>query len=132
MNKQVDRYIQNHVEWQSQLQDLRVILLEMKLDETIKWGGPCYMVAGKNVVGLAAFKQHIALWFHQGVFLKDEKHVLINAQEGTTKAMRQWRFACQDKIPRKEVKAYIKEAMANARAGKVIKPDRQKPVVIVS
>ena len=33
-------------------------------EETIKWGMPHFMVAGKNVVGLAAFKAHCAFVVH--------------------------------------------------------------------
>ncbi|PEQ11801.1 hypothetical protein B2G71_15265 [Novosphingobium sp. PC22D] len=32
--------------------------------ETIKWGMPHFMVAGKNVAGMAAFKAHCALTIH--------------------------------------------------------------------
>jgi len=33
-------------------------------DETIKWGMPHFMVGGKNVVGLAAFKAHASVVIH--------------------------------------------------------------------
>lgn len=33
-------------------------------EETIKWGAPTFMVGGKNVVGLAAFKAHAAIVIH--------------------------------------------------------------------
>lgn len=33
-------------------------------EETIKWGMPHFMVEGKNVVGLAAFKAHAAVVIH--------------------------------------------------------------------
>ena len=34
------------------------------VEETIKWGMPHFMVGGKNVVGLAAFKAHAAVVIH--------------------------------------------------------------------
>ncbi|WP_086608451.1 YdeI/OmpD-associated family protein [Erythrobacter donghaensis] len=34
--------------------------------ETIKWGMPHFMVDGRNVIGLAAFKAHAAVVIHQG------------------------------------------------------------------
>ena len=85
-------YIEKHQTYMKELVLLRDILNNTDLEETIKWGAPCYTINGKNIVGMAAFKSYIGLWFHQGVFLKDLKKVLINAQEGTTKALRQWRF----------------------------------------
>lgn len=51
-----------------------------------------YILNGKNVIGLGAFKNHFAIWFFNGVFLKDEKQLLTNAQEGKTKALRQMHF----------------------------------------
>jgi len=33
-------------------------------EETIKWGMPHFMVAGKNVIGLAAFKSHASIVIH--------------------------------------------------------------------
>jgi uncharacterized protein YdeI (YjbR/CyaY-like superfamily) len=33
-------------------------------EETIKWGMPHFMVAGKNVIGLAAFKAHASVVIH--------------------------------------------------------------------
>ncbi len=128
--KSVDEYIAGHPEWASALEKLRKILNATELEETVKWGGPCYTVGGKNVVGIAAFTEHVALWFHQGVFLSDPDKVLINAQEGTTKALRQWRFSSDREIKATKVKAYLLEAIENQRHGKAIKPDRNKPVIV--
>ena len=83
----VDDYIENHKEWAAALTKLRKVLNATELEETVKWGGPCYTIDGKNVVGMGAFSEHVALWFYQGVFLKDPDGVLINAQEGTTRAL---------------------------------------------
>ncbi len=128
--RQIDAYIAKRVEWAPILNQLRAILLSLPLTETVKWGGPCYTVEGKNIVGLAAFKHHVALWFHQGALLKDADGVLVNAQEGSTRAMRQWRFRAGEKIPVRRVKAYVNEAIANQQAGKSIKPDRSKSLVV--
>ena len=109
---------------------LRDILLETELEETVKWGAPCYTLKGKNVVGLTSFKAYTGLWFHQGVFLKDQQKKLINAQEGTTKALRQWRFTSIEDIDVELVKQYVQEAIQNQREGKEIKPVRAKKIDI--
>lgn len=31
------------------------------LEEAIKWGAPCYLAEGRNIVGLTAFKTHVGL-----------------------------------------------------------------------
>jgi uncharacterized protein YdeI (YjbR/CyaY-like superfamily) len=128
--KSVDEYIENHPEWAEALVKLRKILTSTELEETVKWGGPCYTVGGKNVVGIGAFSEYVGLWFHQGVFLKDPGKVLVNAQEGTTKGLRQWRFASAKEIEVARVRAYVREAVENQKQGRTIKPDRGKPVVV--
>lgn len=124
-NNKVDAYLTKHRQWAKHLTALRGILLDTELEETVKWGAPTYTLNGKNVVGLTAFKEHCALWFHQGVFLKDKDNKLINAQEGTTKGLRQWRFEQGDKINARQVRSYVLEAIENQRAGKEIKPDKK-------
>lgn len=96
------------------------------LEETVKWGRPVYTYEGKNIVGIAAFKQHAALWFFQGALLSDPAKVLVNAQEGKTKAMLQWRFHAIGEIEKCMVKQYVAEAIKNQIQGLVVKPDRAK------
>jgi len=124
LSKSVAEYIDNQVKWKNALSLLRSMILETELVETVKWGAPVYALDGKNVVGLSAFKGYVGLWFFQGVFLKDKKKRLVNAQEGTTKAMRQMRFDSIEDIDILVVKAYVNEAIANQRAGKNVKIQR--------
>ena len=128
--RSVNEYIESHPQWATALNKLRKILTNTELEEAVKWGGPCYTVGGKNVVGLGAFSEFVALWFHQGVFLSDPDKVLINAQEGTTKALRQWRFTSAKEIKPGKVKAYLLEAIENQKKGKAIKPTRDKRVLV--
>jgi uncharacterized protein YdeI (YjbR/CyaY-like superfamily) len=85
----VDEYIDTAEKWQTELSRLREILSDTALVEEIKWWGPCYTYGGKNVVGMAGFKSYFGLWFFQGALLDDDQKVLVNAQEGKTRAMRQ-------------------------------------------
>ena len=116
--------------WKDELLKLREILQKTDLKEEVKWGAPCYTYDGKNIVGVGAFKSYFGLWFHQGALLKDDKKVLINAQEGRTKALRQWRMSSAKEIKPTFIKAYVKEAIELAKTGKEIKADRSKPLVI--
>lgn len=120
--KDVDAYIAGHPEDAAALEKLRGVLLATELEECIKWGAPCYTIDGKNVVGLAAFKSYVGLWFHQGVFLEDPHGVLVNAQEGKTKALREWRFHSLREIKVTQVRAYVREAIAKQREGKSMPP----------
>ncbi|MFY7669899.1 YdeI/OmpD-associated family protein [Tenacibaculum sp. MEBiC06402] len=133
MNDKVKAYIEKQEKWTQELETLRSFLLELDLVEDIKWGMPAYIHKGKNILGISAFKNYFGLWFHQGVFLKDEKNLLMNAQEGKTKAMRQWRFSSINDLDKETLQAYVLEAMKNAELGKEIKPQRnKKPLVIPS
>ena len=123
--KSVDDYIEGAEHWQDELIQLRKILGSTDLEETVKWGAPCYVSDGKNVVGMGAFKSYCGLWFFQGALLSDPKNVLINAQEGTTKALRQWRFKSKKEINSRLIKAYVKEAIEHQKQGLEIKPAKK-------
>jgi uncharacterized protein YdeI (YjbR/CyaY-like superfamily) len=120
--KSAEEYIATHAAWEKQLVQLRAMLLETELAETIKWGSPVYTINGKNVVAIAAFKNHCCLWFYNGALLKQNTSLLENAQEGKTKGLRQIRFLKEQEIPVQELKAYVQEAIENQKAGREIKP----------
>ncbi|UOB16990.1 YdeI/OmpD-associated family protein [Abyssalbus ytuae] len=126
----VDDYIKAHGQWHNELTLLRNIFLQTEMEENIKWNSPVYSLNGKNIAGLAAFKNYVGIWFFQGVFLKDNKKVLVNAQENKTAALRQWRFQSVNDIDEKLVKSYLKEAIQNQKEGKELKPQKKKPLII--
>lgn len=109
-----DAFFEGLTQWRAEADKLRAILLGCGLEETVKWGGPVYRADGKNVVGLAAFKSYFGLWFFDGARLADKERVLINAQEGKTKSMRQWRMTKAADVKPALIKAYVEEAAALA------------------
>ncbi|PIF33428.1 uncharacterized protein YdeI (YjbR/CyaY-like superfamily) [Flavobacterium sp. 9] len=115
--------------WEEELLFLKSIIDKTELVETIKWGGPIYVYNKRNVIGIGGFKNYFAIWFLNGVFLKDEKKRLINAQEDKTKSMRQWRFTSKEEVNEKEVLEYILEAIENEKQGKVIKPSKKEAII---
>ncbi|MBN4062412.1 MAG: hypothetical protein COA57_15800 [Flavobacteriales bacterium] len=131
-SKTVEEYISNNRKWQKALTLLQEIILSTKLEETVKWGGPVYTFENKNVVGIAGFKSYVGMWFFQGVLLKDEHKKLINAQEGVTKALRQWRFSSAEEIHKEIeiIKEYLIEAISNQAQGKEIKPVKNKTLTV--
>ncbi len=131
-NKTVEEFIAKKSEWNKALQILRSIMLSTEMTETIKWGAPTYTVNDKNVIGLGAFKSYVGIWFFQGVFLKDDQKKLINAQEGKTKGLRQWRFTSIEEIDRDLILQYVQEAIQNQKEGKEIKPEKSKTVKMPS
>jgi len=115
--------------WTEELEVLKSIINTTGLTKTVKWGGPAYTYNGKNVLGIGGFKDYFTIWFFKGVFLKDEAKVLVNAQEGVTKSLRQWRFTSKDEINEKLVLQYISEAIEVEKAGLAIKQEK-KPFII--
>ena len=130
MEPNSDKHFWNKVnQWEEELLFLKSIIDKTELEETIKWGGPIYVYNKKNVIGIGGFKNYFAIWFLNGVFLKDEKKRLINAQEDKTKSMRQWRFTSKGDVNEKEVLEYILEAIENEKQGKIIKPSKKEAIV---
>ena len=121
--KTVEAYLEKHKDWQGALKILRKAALSFNLEERIKWQYPVYSLNNKNILGLAAFKSYVGIWFFQGGLLADKSKKLINAQPGKTKAMLHWRFEDEGEVKAelKLINAYMKEAIANAKAGKEIK-----------
>ncbi|MGG5487071.1 YdeI/OmpD-associated family protein [Gaetbulibacter sp. NE] len=126
----VEEYIEVNSHFSDALTLLRDLINSTQLDESLKWSAPVYSLNGKNVVGLGAFKQHFGVWFFNGVFLKDEQQLLVNAQE-KTKALRQMRFESIEDIDKAAVLAYVKEAIENQKLGKELKPERKGKTVII-
>lgn len=127
----VEIYIHKKEAWKQELTLLRSVFTNLPLEETIKWGAPTYVFKGKNIVGLAAFKKYCGLWFFQGALLEDKQKKLINAQEGKTKAMLQWRFYTKDEIDLPLIKQYVLEAMHQVAIGNEVKfSSNTKPLVI--
>jgi uncharacterized protein YdeI (YjbR/CyaY-like superfamily) len=116
-------------EWEAELEILKSIIDKTELVETTKWGGIVYTINNKNVMGIGGFKNYFTIWFWNGVFLKDELQVLINANEGVTKGLRQWRFTAKEELKEKHILLYIQEAIENEKQGKSIKPERKEVVI---
>lgn len=131
-SKKIDEYIEKHKKWSNSLSILRKLFLKTELIEEVKWGAPTYTYQGTIVLGIGAFKNHYAIWFHQGIFLKDEEKKLINAQDGKTKALRQWKFTEEDSINESLILKYVEESIINTKAGKKLKPQKKKEVSIPS
>ncbi len=127
----IEEYIKANIKWSGALTILRDIINSTDVEETIKWNAPVYSVDGKNVLGLGAFKNHFGIWFFNGVFLRDEKNLLTNAQEGKTKALRQMRFESVDDINKQAVLQYVKEAIENQKLGKEVKSDRTNKKTVI-
>jgi uncharacterized protein YdeI (YjbR/CyaY-like superfamily) len=116
-------------QWEEELEIIKSILAKTDLVETTKWGGSIYTHNNKNIIGVGGFKSYFGVWFMNGVFLKDDAKVLVNAQEGVTKALRQWRFQSKEEINEKLLLQYIKEAVENESKGISHKPVKKEVII---
>lgn len=124
-----EAYFSEHSGFDEMLQKLRKLVQSTGLEETMKWGQPTYCLNNKNIVGIGAFKSYVGLWFFNGSQLNDAQGVLINAQEGKTQAMRQWRFHGMDDVNDGLILEYLQEAISNQKAGKEFKPKKKSLVI---
>ena len=116
--------MQNNTQWTEELELVTSIINKLPLEKTIKWGAEVFTYNGKNVVSYGGFKSFFTIWFYNGVFLEDKYNVLVNAQEGKTKSLRQWRFASISEIDEKKILEYINEAIEIEKKGLKIAPER--------
>lgn len=116
-------------QWNEELELLKSIINTTNLIETTKWGTSIYTHNNKNIIGIGGFKSYFGLWFFNGVFLKDEYNLLINAQEGTTKSLRQMRFQSKADINEKIILEYLTEAIKVEENGLSIKPQKKEQLV---
>lgn len=129
-SKSPQDYLDAHPQWRHLLEKLRDLLLATDLEECIKWGVPTYSIKGKNVVALVAFESYAGLWFYNGALLQDDDNILVNAQEGKTKAMRQLRLSTEQDLNEDQITKYIQAAITNQKAGKEIKANLKRPLDI--
>ena len=109
--------------WSEGLQALRRICLAAGLEESVKWGHPCYRSADRNIAIIGAFRADFRLSFFDAALLKDPDGVL-EKQGPNTQHADMIRFtdpAGPDQM-RAVIRAYLKEAAGYAAAG--IKPAR--------
>jgi uncharacterized protein YdeI (YjbR/CyaY-like superfamily) len=117
-NPAVDWYFSKASQWQPEFRALREIALSSGLCEELKWGHPCYTLAGAHVFLMHGFKAYCALLFHKGALLKDEHRILIQ-QTKNVQSARQVRFTdvAQVKKLAPELKRMIKQAIEVEKAG---------------
>ncbi|RZK66711.1 MAG: hypothetical protein EOO85_26485, partial [Pedobacter sp.] len=106
---EADWFFTKDTKWQEEYSELRLLVLDCGLIETLKWGCPCYVVEKSNVVLIHGFKNYCALLFMQGAIMKDDQGLLIQ-QTANVQSARQLRFKNVDEILKSKsiITSYIK------------------------
>jgi uncharacterized protein YdeI (YjbR/CyaY-like superfamily) len=118
-NDKVDAFLERAKSWQEEFAALReIIAASGDLTEDLKWGQPCYMLEGRNVVLMHGFKEYCALLFFKGALMQDPKNLLIQQTENV-QAARQIRFKSLAEITKHKtaLKSYIKDAISLEKSG---------------
>jgi len=105
--------------WPRPLVALRALVRGAGLEETLKWGSPCYTADGRNVVMVVAFKDYCGLEFFRGAELSDPQG-LLQAHGEHSRSGRGLRFTSEQEVRarRGEIERLLGEAIALERAGK--------------
>lgn len=122
MNPEVDWYFSKNENWEKEINKLRTIILDCGLTEELKWGSPCYLHEGRNIVLIHVFKEYCAVLFFKGALLNDANGILVQ-QTANVQSARQMRFTNSKEIVKLEkiIKAYIYEAIEVEKAGLKVK-----------
>lgn len=104
--------------WADGLVALRRICAEAGLTETVKWGHPCYMHAGRNIAIIGAFRSDFRLTFFNAALMKDPDSVLQKQGPNTRNPdMIRLTDSAQPQQMAPVIRAYLAEAMGYAEAG---------------
>lgn len=136
MNPEVDLYLEQGCgrcplvgtpeckvhDWEEELKQLRLIILESGLTEEVKWSVPCYTYQGSNVLILSAFKNYCSVSFFKGSLLKDPRKVLLKPGKNS-QAARLFKYTSVAQITDSEhiLKDYIREAIEIEKSGEKVK-----------
>lgn len=116
--------------WKDGLAALRALCLEAGLSEHAKWGHPCYMHAGRNIVIMGAFQTNFRLSFFNAALMKDPEGILEKQGENTQNPD-MIRFTANEQVAERAniIRAYLAEAMGYAEQGlKPPKVEREVPI----
>lgn len=104
--------------WHEGLAALRTLCLEAGLAETVKWGHPCYMHAGRNIVLIGALRGDFRLNFLNAALMRDPDGVM-ERQGPNTPHPDSIRFTDAGRVGElaQTIRAYLAEAMGYAEAG---------------
>jgi uncharacterized protein YdeI (YjbR/CyaY-like superfamily) len=107
--------------WADGLAELRRICRDTGMSEHVKWGHPCYMHGGRNIIIIGAFRDDFRLTFFNAALMRDPHGALVG-QGPNSQHPDCFRFDDSAQVVAAEpiIREYLAEAMAYAEQG--IKP----------
>ena len=117
--EQINLYIAELPEWQRKLLvRLRQLVhsTDEEVEETWKWNSPHFDHDGV-MIGFAAFKNHVAVWFHKGALIKDTKKLFASDSKTEAKGMRGYKLKEADVIDEKAFVDLVSQAVKLNQSG---------------
>lgn len=104
--------------WHEGLTHLRALCRSAGLVETVKWGHPCYMHAGRKIALIGALQGDFRLNFFNAALMKDPDGLLERQGPNTQHPDSIW-FTASEQVEARAaaIRAYLQETMAYAEAG---------------
>jgi uncharacterized protein YdeI (YjbR/CyaY-like superfamily) len=119
----VDAYLDASERWPEEIRALRPVLLAAGLDETIKWGKPCYTHDDANIALVQEFADDLALMFFKGILLDDPAGLLEEVGPNSHAARRMMFASLEDVEARVDaVAGYVEQAVVVEEAGTEVPP----------
>lgn len=117
--EEINLYIAELPEWQRNfLVRLRQLVhsTDEEVEETWKWNSPHFDHDGV-MIGFAAFKNHISVWFHKGALIKDTKKLFATDSKADAKGMRGYKLKEGDVINEKAFIDLVAQAVKLNQCG---------------
>lgn len=110
--------------WADGVARLRALCLAAGLQETLRWGHPCYRHAGRNIALIGAFRGDFRLTFLNAALLADRDNLLEKPGPNSQTAS-VMRFASAKEVAARapQIAAYLAEAKGFAETG--VQPPKQ-------
>lgn len=107
--------------WHDVVLKLRLLLQNFELEESAKWGSPCYSLSNKNLIMIAVFNNYCAISFFDGSLLTDPDGVLEKQGENVRHGrLVKFKSLAEFNQRQQAVSELIKQAISNAKAGKQV------------
>lgn len=123
MDPKVDAYIARSTKWPAEMAELRPVLLGQGLDESIKWGKPCFSHDGRNIAIMQEMNDFLSLMFFKGMLIDDTEEILRSQGENSRSALRVELTSVADVARHADaIRAYVDQAIAIEDAGLSVGP----------
>lgn len=122
-----------HAGWQAERHAIRAILLDFGLEETVKWGKPCYLFEGKPVAMIFNQKAFCALGFPKGALLEDHMGALI-APGANSQSMRRLQFTSRSQVAKSEalIRYFLRQVIDIERDGRDVEKTAKDELTLPS